>query len=159
MAISRERLEELIEQGATIYEAKYGNINPVSLINKIRFIYDDCITFEPSTTDKYNHHKYSNRLFETRGEAEWFLKFENVTRVDNLNLPTFKEMMRREHFSFMPKMYAYPMVIRFDKDRDIIWMENKYALYYNWCGINEENYDRACEEAKRLFLGADYERE
>ena len=37
--ISKERLEELIEQGATIYEVKYNNINPVSLKNKIRFIW------------------------------------------------------------------------------------------------------------------------
>ena len=34
--IDKKRLEELIEQGATIYEVKYNNINPVSLTNKIR---------------------------------------------------------------------------------------------------------------------------
>ena len=58
--ITKERLQELIEQGATIYEVKYNNINPVSLTNKIRDVYykNGVIAFEPRPDEKYLHHKY-----------------------------------------------------------------------------------------------------
>ena len=82
--ITKERLQELIEQGATIYEVKYNNINPVSLKNKIRFISKkySVVVFEPRPNEKYKHHKYFDKLFETKEEAEWHKEFSRIERTE-----------------------------------------------------------------------------
>lgn len=159
--ISRERLEELIKQGATIYEVKYGNINPVSLKNKIRYVnYKyETITFEPRPDEKYLHHKYFKRLFETKEEAEFAKEFKNITQTETLDLPLFDNLPENFDISF----------VRFDKEMDCWVIYELYIEFNEICilfrDINEEasdcifrepltkeNYLEACKMVKKLFL-------
>lgn len=151
--ISRERLAELIKQGATIYEVKYGNINPVSLKNKIRYVnYKyETITFEPRPDEKYLHHKYFKRLFETQEDAEFAKEFKNITRIETLNLPTFEELKKFERFDFEAKdghRYTIHFISGFNTLAITGIIENKY-----YGKATKENYLEACKIAKKIFLG------
>lgn len=160
--ISRERLAELIKQGATIYEVKYGNINPVSLKNKIRYVnYKyETITFEPRPDEKYLHHKYFKRLFETKEEAEFAKEFKNIKHIETLDLPLFNELPEEFRIS----------LTRFRKEFNCLLVcelyikSNDICILYNIEGasncvfhkpLTKENYWDACEIIKLTFLGDD----
>ena len=163
--IEKERLEELIEQGATIYEVKYNNINPVSLANKIRDVYykNGVIAFEPRPDEKYLHHKYLKNLFETEEEAIWHREFGCIERTEKLELPTWEELQNKREFYLgfnnkegivryylvidMPykKDYGEILISYSDANNDTIICFDKIAT--------KENYTLACRKAKELFLG------
>lgn len=158
--ISKERLDELIEQGATIYEVKYNNINSVSLTNKIRFVSGKhkVIVFEPRPDEKYLHYKYFKNLFETKEEAEWHKEFGCIKRTEKLELPTWEEIKHDfiynkqsdgnycvvEFFGFQE--YSLDIVV-YNGDA-MITISDEY--FYN--PLTKENYTLACRKAKELFL-------
>ena len=116
--ISKERLEELIEQGSTIYEVKYGKINPVSLKNKIRFISKKypVIVFEPRPNEKYNHHKYFDKLFETKEEAEWHKEFGCIEKPQLSDLTARLSKLTvwclyRDNFQWILQLANLPKVV------------------------------------------------
>ena len=146
--ITKERLEELIKQGTTIYEAKYHNINPVDLSRKIRCINYryGMIEFEPLPKEKYLHHKYLKNLFETKEEAKWYLDFGNITRTETLSLLSWEEFFNsgksivfRDAYGDIQELKQYNREIYINKQ---------------YCGfLTKENYIKACEICKKLFLG------
>lgn len=152
--ISKERLEELVRQGATIYEVKYKNINNINLCKrKPRWLCKNCATFEPNITDKYLHHKYYKNLFETREEAEWQLEFGNILRLEKLLLPTWKEFDYHGEFNFVDaKGYEWDF---YSPDKSRISLVSGYDHYE--FEYSKENYIKACRLAKKLFLGESYE--
>ena len=150
--IEKKRLEELIEQGATIYEVKYNNINPVSLTNKIRFISEKypVIVFEPRPNEKYKHHKYFDKLFETKEEAEWHKEFGCIERTETLELPTWEEFIEMEEVCFWKKNHRQT-VIRVLGTKYIA-VETSYERFFIG-DLTKESYIKACRKAKELFLG------
>ena len=160
--ISKERLEELIEQGATIYEVKYNNINPVFLANKIRDIYykNGVIAFEPRPDEKYLHYKYFKNLFETEEEAEWHREFGRVERTEKLVLPTWEEFSKWDKsITFYNNSIKYSMYV-FVKNKNtkncriIIYADNGEQDWFVFeQPLTQENYILACRKCKELFLG------
>jgi hypothetical protein len=150
--ITKERLEELIEKGVTIYEAKYGKINSISLKNKIRFISDkfSAIVFEPRPNEKYNHHKYFDKLFETLEEAEWHIEFGCIERTERLELPTWEEIQKYERFDFKDK-YNHSYTLHYISGFKTLAISGWSTEYY--APATKENYTLACRKAKELFLG------
>ena len=160
--IEKKRLEELIEQGATIYEVKYNNINPVSLKNEIRFISEKypVIVFEPRPNEKYKHHKYFDKLFETREEAEWHKEFGCIERTERLELPTWEDFSKWDKsIKFSNNSTKYSMYV-FVKNKNtkncriIIYADNGEQDWFVFeQPLTQENYTLACRKAKELFLG------
>ena len=146
--ISEESLKELIEQKATIYEVKYGNINPVSLKNKIRYINykHGTITFEPRFSERYKNHKYFKNLFETKEDAEFTLK-TRAKRTEYFEPPTWEDFLKTEEYKF----------ISYNGFREKIYIEpttGKLSSCTRFIGEpTKENYIKACEMARKLFLG------
>lgn len=152
MAISKERLEELIEQGATIfvnngqivYEITLGCFKNIDIINNVLYCGTEIIPL--------------NNIFETKEEAEWFKEFGCIERVERLKLPTWEEINKN-----------------FSKERETSFYEDDSHLFfitpfgdivinnYNHFKVNEifrkpftkENYTIACRKAKELFLKGD----
>lgn len=158
--ITRERLEELIKQGATIYEVKYGNINPVSLKNKIRYInYKyEIISFEPRPDEKYLHYKYFKRLFETKEDAEFALEFQNITRTETLNLPTWEELNIIDEIKINGE-YGKRYIVQVDEYDISIYASDGYDfILYKRFERTKENYIKACTIARKLFLGESVEK-
>lgn len=162
--IERERLQELINQGATIYEVKYGKVNPVSLKNKIRFVSEKypVIAFEPRPNEKYKHHKYFDKLYETQAEAEWVAQM-HTKRTECFEPPIYKEFSTNKDskFCFYKNGYKYvlhnalPMlesirINKLTKNENIIIFEQP---------LTKRNYIKACEFAQNLFLGKENENE
>ena len=162
--ISKERLEELIEQGATIYEVKYNNINPVSLTNKIRCIYykNGVIAFEPRPDEKYLHHKYFKNLFETEEEAVWQKEFGCIEMSIKLDLPKWEDIEKdnnfhyirnyqiNKNFSFFIEIYKFANVIKISGNYGILKTDKKFDEMWD---LTKESYLLACRKAKELFLG------
>ena len=179
--IERERLQELINQGATIYEAKYGKVNPVSLKNKIRFVSEKypVIAFEPRPNEKYKHYKYFDKLYETQYEAEWVAKM-HTQRPEYFDPPTWEEFEKDPKFSFwVNKLDGLGGLYSIEKTTDVVFDEYEnevekqyldiYATlienhktgsgYFYRRDYTKDNYIKACEYARFLFLGKENENE
>ena len=161
--IKEERLTKLIEEKATIYEAKYNNTNPVFLGNQIRDVNYKygIIVFEPSPNEKYKHHKYIKNLYETEDDARFALEFGRIEWVNKLDLPTYEE--------FKDYGYGYKRgIVSFrSRDNDVIWLQqerydgNTCISVFNrsqdfrilYLDLTYSNYILACRKCKELFLG------
>ena len=158
--ITRERLEELIEKGATIYSNEYGEIqlikeNDLSLYDNGNNNY---ILYALEPNKKYHNEIFDEELFETKEEAEFSLEFQNITRTETLNLPTWEELNKKvdtipNMFWQIAKCSEFILFLQTDKtlnNSQIILRGNDDT--YNW-GLTKENYLEACKIAKKLFLG------
>ena len=151
MAISKERLEELIKEGATVYaldkQVKYpiliflkdGEnvvVNDNELVNSVRVI------------DKIEN------LYATQKEAEWALKY-HATRTEELNLPMWNEFITYNEnigVSFVGEDWVvYELSNDIDiyhKPRILLTADGEY--FEEW-QATEENYIKACDLCLKLF--------
>lgn len=147
--ISKERLEELIRQEATIYSARIM-VREIPLNNLIQ-IYteygENIIVFGYDPNDWEG----LKDCYETKEEAEWHLKY-HATRTEELNLPMWED--REIIFSFFDKKgceicldcaYGKVRVERYKNgllDKELCEFE-----------LTEENYEKACDLCLKLFEG------
>lgn len=149
--ISKERLEELIEQGATIYgidigcfcrdlmEIKTKNMRYSASNDNFQYLYKE-------SGDCYLYEFYEENLFETKEEAEWHAEFGCIERTDYLDLPTWEEFCMSEKTIFFIDKYGSKYGL--DHFSGLIWInENSFGK------LTKENYTIACRKAKQLFLG------
>ena len=153
--ITKERLEELIKEGAVIYDIFRGDIYPVNLLSLIK--YGD-IGFEYH--NDYYHCDICRTLsdfYETREDAEWEIEFGRIVRTERLELPTWEEISRD-----LQNVSVGTYIVR-EFDDYILFvlfrMSGKKEIYIR-STIGEEfweftkgNYTLACRKAKELFLG------
>ena len=144
--IIKERLEELIEQCATIYSNEYGEIqlkkeNDLSLYENGQNNY---ILYALEPNKKYHNEIFDEDLFETEEEAKWFSEFGCIERTERLELPTWEEFNNQPEFYFDD----YTLV----KINDKILLKDCFEDYV-YKEFTKENYTLACRKAKELFLG------
>lgn len=158
--IEKQRLQELIEKGATVYYIKHRNgayIKPLKLEKdyKAEFIYKNLMLDEKD-------------LYEYEHDAIHAIKYVNMKRDEKLSLPFWSEIESGYLGNGLKK-------------RDLFYKEirNKsgvFAVYINLSGryieiiklgnsgspsnevifskpFNEENYTKACRLIKKLFMG------
>ena len=155
--ISKERLEELIEQGATIYSNEYGEIqlkkeNDLSLYENGQNNY---ILYALEPNKKYHNEIFDEDLFETEEEAKWFAEFGCIERTERLELPTWEEIS-----SDLKDVPAGTYVIKEFDDVSLEYIKYNevfigiYKGDYEWkeWEATKENYTLACRKAKELFL-------
>lgn len=157
--ITEQRLRELIEQKATIYEVKYNQINIIDLKDKeVKNFTEKYVHFAPYRDEKFQFHKYYDRLFETKEEAEWHLEFGNITRTETLKLPTWEEFCKAPNLKFCGAEHNLYHLFS-----DLKWLWFEQVVDENWTiGLYLEratkgNYIEACRLAKKLFLEGDDE--
>lgn len=152
--ISKERLEELIKQGSTIYGINFNKVNVYDLC-------DENVCISPRNFREYGLRVFDAlgywddiefcNLFETKEEAEWHKEFGCIERTERLELPTWEEFDEQKFIWFVDKS------------------QNQCCLYYlnvvnkifiNVSGevieigdLTKENYTLACRKAKELYLG------
>lgn len=144
--ITKERLRELIEQGATIYKIS-GEI----------FIEVPSGLYSQEINDRLCCQPDYNLLFETKEEAEWQLEFGNITRTETLELPTWEEVCKRKEEM---KCWGRKTIAEFDGEEVNIVVpvsqpdKTYIEIYGRFCRLfTKENYTEACRLAKKLFLG------
>lgn len=150
--IEKERLEELIEQDATIWTVnKSGNINPVKA-NKTCEIQRQYLMKEGQI------YSYIEQTFETKGEAEWHKEFGCIERTQRLVLPTWDEAIDLVYSG----SFGVQTIIKFDKckfgyklqlDGNVYIFVDKGTDTLFMGSLTKENYTLACRKAKELFLG------
>ena len=141
--ITKERLEELIEQGATIWVLYENKIYPykaknvvVNGFNSISMGYD------------FNH------LFETKEDAEWYVKYGKVTKTETISFPTYEKIMH----DLEGKIGTYAIIgasnVLLEVNLGKYCVDQIY-LYtnedrFNW-NLSKEGYEQACEMCVHEF--------
>lgn len=160
MAISRERLEELIKEGATIYKV-YADVCVTEIkLNKVNFKVDNAYLWQKMRGAFKGCGYPLDKLFETKEDAEWFLEFGNITRTEKLDLPTWEEFNKWDKLvKFYNNSTNYSMYV-FIKNKNT---NNCRVIIYaddgeqDWIVFEQplikENYTLACRKAKELFMG------
>lgn len=164
--ITKERLEELIEQVSKVYCLDFNHI--------YSFDFEEYEGKIESATKCYPNDRlqirwkkapiggigaqwsediYLQDLFETKEEAEWELEFGNITRTEILKVPTWEEFRKLGSFEF----YGYHQrrtILFYDIVDDMIKLDNGNGDWYLFMkNHNKENYIEACKLCKKLFLG------
>lgn len=88
--VTKERLEELIEQGATIYDVDIFGVNAITL-KQGDHVEENGVLHTQVVANGYNYF-YNERLFENKAEAEWHAEFGCIERTERLKLPTWEEL-------------------------------------------------------------------
>ena len=167
--ITKERLEELIKQDATIYIICWGKIKEISLDDVLYMdIEDDQLCYEiegdlPRTTDL-------NHLFETHIDAEEYVEFGNITRTDTLKFPIWKDVKDTgydEIFFVKDKRFDsgivqyYFLVAEQTKQIQIMFREIEHIMTIDAYDVifskplTQENYNEARRFCVKLFKGED----
>ena len=162
--ISKERLQELIKQGATIYavnsykkDVEEWELNcNLDAVNAGEFMKYD--------TEQWFYHHYSfDNLFETKEDAEWQLEFGNIQRTETLSLPTWEEFCELDDmfiFYYNEKEYCVGRTNETLEsecigitchDIDAFGECYSYSIFIE--EATKENYIKACRLVKKLFLG------
>lgn len=168
--ITKERLEELIKQGATIY-TKYRKLSLTSFEQDL----GDCggkvyrkLSIEGNglkyTTNNEEDYFYEQTfdftdLFETKEDAEEYLKYKNITREEKLELPTWEE------FKNFKKSIIFRVLSKdITEEDDTIFQcynnGNAIIIYNDFNSsrifnkpLTRENYNKARDLCIKLFKG------
>ncbi|MDY6382156.1 MAG: hypothetical protein SPK94_07890 [Bacteroidales bacterium] len=165
--ISKERLEELIKEGATIYFT-YSCENKIEEITldkdySIGIVYGvDCL-MQKHYNDEFGENFAGGieliDLFETKEDAEFALRYKKITRIETLSLPTWEEIIKEigmngtYHIVFTSKDEWAECNLSVCTSRQHIIIDG-YKCYKYW-DLSKENYLEACELCRKLFLGED----
>ena len=148
--IEKKRLEELIEQGATIwgvYDYSYSTNKPNKKVEQINL---DEFCHYYKDIDEFIMFQGDSMFFETEEEAEWHKEFGCIERTERLELPTWEEFKNDGEFSFLDKQgFEWDLYSPDDETRiSLVGGYDHYEFDYT-----KENYTLACRKAKELFLG------
>ena len=165
--ITRERLEELISQRAIIYSTDWDEAVELSpetcTVENIKISEYGEEICEKLFVKEDERHIPSYRLsaLEEDIETEKFKKeFQNITREEILNLPTWEEIQYTQHYF----IYKFPIKDNYDffgiitilKDYNIkvsgLVQGVLFEEYFNEAA-SKDNYIKACTIARKLFLG------
>lgn len=158
--IEKERLQELIEQGATIYENKEGHISEIRFNNiDMAFGYKVSSTYLIFGMLNLIITVKLENLFETKEDAEFALRFKRIPRTEYLDLPTWEEFCKlvNEDIRFYRNEYTYVLQsCYYSSGEETIELFERHYDYGNTLfekPLTKENYIKACRLAKKLFLG------
>ena len=142
--ITKERLEELIQQSATIY-----------------YIFEDVVfnTKEiiPITLNDGASFDITN-AFETKEEVEFALRFKRIPRTEYLDLPTWEEFCELDklivnyEFQFCGNDKVIYLLYFIGHKEISVWNNMECKVEFNK-KATKENYIEACEICRKLFLG------
>ena len=153
--ITKERLEELIEQGATIYEL-YMNKNIIEIqLKNDWFVMRDGL-YEAKLGKHPFRSWWISNLYETKEDAEFVREFGCIERTERLELPTWEEFKNKKtkHVCFMGKDTFCFFELYEDKQKNrLILLDHDCDYEYFNEELTKENYTTACGLCKEFFLG------
>jgi len=146
--MTKERVEELIKQKATIYDRKTTKI----MLDKYSHVYQDYLILGHSIGKQYEF--YLRDLFETEEQADWAYK-TIIERTERFEPPMWEEIEDKFCFKFTLNNENYNMEVHKTGNLIVIWnTTKKEAVYTALCkDCNKKNYEKACQIVKDLFNG------
>lgn len=152
MAISKERLEELIEQGATVWDNIHNeSVDLKNICEKHYTVYE--LSYISIYDNEYDYIQpyFLSSLEEDAENAKFKFEYQNITRTETLNLPTWEEIQKIKEFFFID---ANNKEVEISIRKDIlIWTSRNFGTYIFQKSLTKENYLEACDICKKLFLG------
>lgn len=156
--ISKERLEELIEQGATIWNIT-GDVLMKYKLNKYNYVDSGDLMYCNQYFIEHLIGKYEN-LFETEEDARWELEM-TATRTETLKLPTFEKVFEQDRcLDCYTKEFAITKtdivmgICLFGVDFTNKVVEVSVGADKMFTGeLTKENYIEVCKLCKKLFKG------
>lgn len=147
--ITKEKLQELIEQGATVYSSSFTIDDMPGDI----WLTGDC-SIENNILNVMNSRENGSynieNLYEHKADAEWDLEFENVEkRIKFVKPKPFKKLGKWPTFIY--ENHGFSMEKGYGGRLYVYYKDN--SIYRN--AFNEENYTEACRLIKKLFMGED----
>ena len=158
--IEKERLQELIEQGATIWF--YEDLSGIEIID----LKEDGCKYEIGIVDADNREhllrtsisKYGKSiddwwwfsgLFETKEELDWYIEFGCIERTERLELPTWEEFDAQKFVWFFDKDHR-PCCLHYLNCNNMIFV-NVGGAVIEIGEYTKENYTIACRKCVELF--------
>lgn len=155
-------MEELIKEGATVWESKYGKVKEFDLSTIGDFLmskeYIKVLFYQPHN---FITRKRFSKLFENKEDAE-FSKYQNIPRTETLSLPTWEEIENDyiepniilfHRFMNKNNTEAELVVDCFDNKIEVLGVGGAYNIWE----ATKANYLEACELCRKLFLGEEEE--
>lgn len=162
MAITKERLQELINKEATIYYLMGKDVCLIYLnedydVEEVYF--GDC--FEYWLYYQNSIYKSLDELYETEDQAKWRLKY-HATRTEELDLPTWEEFITDDKYKYHYGLSFFDFdnyrlvacIPTEDDNTEFIGIDvDRNTELYHWDKATEENYEKACDLCLKLFKG------
>lgn len=156
--ITKQRLEELIKEKAKVY---YTQNHPlvsdgmwIDLTRAEIIPSQECIALDYKI---YGNYGYVNCfpfkwLYETKEDAEEYLKYGNITREEKLELPLWSEVKEKEITVDFNAKHAHYRLYRIGGIIGIIeFKDDTGAGIFNE-PFTRENYDKARDLCVKLFM-------
>lgn len=163
--IEKERLEELIKQGSTIYSTSWKEEIDLSQYwcEVFEMDWDGKIIYKlvVHEDDEHNPMYSLDGLTEDIESAKWEEEFGCIERTIKLDLPKWEEIEKDKHFHYLRlyiinstklfiEIYKFTNNIKIEYHTGCKLDDERYNE--NW-KLTKENYTIACRKAKELFLG------
>ena len=158
--ISNERLQELINEGATIYTIDKTVNYPIPLFLDEHYVIlakedgaEECLAYTHERIIEGKGELLIN-LYETQEQAEWALKY-HATRIEELNLPYWTDIVRHKDddvykiASFRTKN-GNKYNLLFKKGDLSLWNVRESRVIWVYLAT-EENYTKLCDLCVKLF--------
>ena len=155
--ITRERLEELIRQGATIYQIGYDGFWEIPLINnkeKHFDIYHNRLhIYELEKYEYWWDNRWTDcyieldKLFETKERAEWHCKM-TAERTERFEPPMWEDIEVIYTCKFINNNECMRLIA--NKKYNFIAISNGSTVLFEE-KYTKENYIKACEIVRDLF--------
>ncbi len=147
--MTKERLEELIKQGVTIYCLYKGcNVLELDLSSGDFEIAKDCPVLIERLEDGVLYSYRFDRLFETKERCEWFNRIRRI-RLERFEPPMWEDISGLFKYRFIyANEFAYLLV---NKKYDFIAISNSLKILFEQ-PATKENYEKACEIVGDLFV-------
>lgn len=155
MAISKERLEELIKENATVYWLAGKMVLNIHLDSSY-YVSDANILCHKRSEDEKNCVEHIEDLYETQKQATWALN-HHATRTEELDLPIWENIVEHKDddiykiASFRRKNgMLYNLLFK----RGDLMLWGVQELMNVWIDLaTEENYTKLCDLCLKLFEG------
>lgn len=162
--ITKERLEELIKENKKVYYTQNHPLTEdavwIDLTGAEIIPSQECVALSYKI---YNNYGYVNCfpfkwLYETKEDAEFALSYKRIPKTEYLDLPTWEEFCELDklivnyEFQFFGNDKVIYLLYFIDHKEISVWnlMEGKVEFNKK---ATKENYIKACELCKKLFLG------
>lgn len=159
--IQKNRLEELIKQGAVIYCPYYMYYDGVELDNRDYVDNEFLYIFRQVWEKQSGYDKFQFKyLFETKEDAEEYLEFANIERIEKFPFVPYREFIKPTNIIFKNKdNVEMELAIWFNSESEIdsetikLTNRNDWNICYFEKPLTQENYHKALRVCRKLFLG------
>lgn len=164
--ISKEKLQELIDQKATIWADDYGEIqlcDKSEVCNTIAFTGNHqiqegyCLSGFVYNNEFISDNIEPDGLEENVEKGKWCYEM-HASRIERFAPPVWEDFLKKKDYIFLSKNHKEVIiksgVIMFANGttRGFVAVENSFERFYIG-DLTKENYIKACTIARKLFLG------